>query len=44
MKGKIAVTGWKDWMNVKVLQKVVIVDEIDNILLQILIFDYLLSG
>lgn len=31
-------------MNVKVLQKVVIVDEIDNILLQILIFDYLLSG
>lgn len=33
MKGKIAVTGWKDWMNVKVLQKVILVDETGSILL-----------
>lgn len=33
MKGKIAVTGWKDWMNVKILQKVILVDETGSILL-----------
>lgn len=33
MKGKVAVTGWKDWMNVKVLQKAVLVDKIGNILI-----------
>lgn len=33
MKGKVAVTGWKDWMNVKVLQKVILVDETGSILL-----------
>ena len=33
MKGKIAATGGKDWMNVKVLQKVILLDGKNNILL-----------